>query len=94
MTISAEALVKKISSSDATENTKVTAVQLYFTASMNDELELLANYVGVEMEVDVQNKLIQGAISRGNPQGIVLATIEVCRKQFSQMLREHQRHDE
>lgn len=92
--LSAEELVKRICTSSASMHNKAITLQLYFDAMLNEELELLATHTLLEMEIDARVPFIQGAISRGDLNGIVSATVSVCRRKFAKLLRDHERDAE
>lgn len=83
-------MAKKLTTSDASTHTKATMIQMYFDASLNEELDLLVTDV-VDMEVDASAKEIEGPRSRGDLRGVVSATVAACRKKFMTLLREHKR---
>lgn len=88
--ISSLDLVKKLDASDASTHNKATMIQLYFDAQLNEELELLVEYIQ-EIEVDLRDPRLFAPFGRGDFKGVVDAVSSACRAKFITMLREHKR---
>ena len=88
--ISSIDLVKRILSSDASSHNKATTVQLYFDMHLNEELDVLIEFVQ-DLEVDERDPRIYAPVCRGDLRGVVTATVAACRAKFVTMLREHKR---
>lgn len=83
-------LVEQLEKSNAVSETKSHMVQLHFDLLMNDELELLAEHA-LQMQVDIQEPAVYGAVCRGDARGAVAAALSIMRRRMSKMLRDHQR---
>lgn len=91
--ISSIDLVKRIVNSDASNHNKATMVQLYFDAHLNEELDVLVEFVQ-ELEIDERDPRIYGPVTRGDLRGAVSACTAACRAKFVELLREHKRESE
>ncbi|TAL42369.1 MAG: hypothetical protein EPN91_08295 [Salinibacterium sp.] len=91
--ISSLDLVRKILASDASNHNKATMVQLFFDAHLNEELDVLIEFVQ-ELEIDERDPRIQGPVCRGDLRAAVTACTAACRSAFISTLREHKRETE
>ena len=88
--ISSIELVRRLEKSDASTHNKATTVQLFFDASLNEELDVLIEFVQ-QLEVDERDPRIYAPVTRGDLRAAVSACVAACRAKFVVMLQEHKR---
>lgn len=86
-------MVERLESSAAANHTKAYMLQLYVNELLNDELELLAGHA-LQMNVEMDEPAVMGAVCRGDARLAVSAAISIMRRRMSKMLRDHEREVE
>lgn len=84
-------VAKRVCASDAKMENKATLVQLYFDASLNEELEELAIHILSDWEVELRKGSIAALMTSITTRNAVDVTVTECRRQIAALLRSHKR---